>query len=98
MYSFACTLLEMYTGRIPWHDFQSTLDKRRLRTFEGLVAEKVLESRRPTIIPADEKDGVPWTIMTIIRDCWKQEPRERTDIEEVVARMNTFVASGKSMD
>jgi serine/threonine protein kinase len=73
VYAFGVTLFELMTGRRAWEEM-SQID----------IMTSVLRGERPEI-PADCH---PF-IVTMIRQCWAQEPEKRPSFEELCTRFNS---------
>lgn len=71
IFAFACTVLEMYTGSVPFQEIQHDLT----------VATAIRDGQRPER-PRDVM--IPDAIWQCIVICWKQQPEARPSAEKIV--------------
>ncbi|KAJ7572893.1 kinase-like domain-containing protein [Mycena floridula] len=70
IYAFACTVLEIYTGKHPFPEYR----------VDFKVGQEVSESRRPSRPPDVFSDEL-WDL---VEKCWRQDPAHRPSATDVV--------------
>ncbi|KAF7426300.1 hypothetical protein PC9H_008668 [Pleurotus ostreatus] len=81
VYSFACTCVELCTGRIPFHEFG----------YDITVTLQVMDGKRPPCsYPSSDgtSKGVSEDLLSIVTNCWAQEPSDRPPMSEVVKMLD----------
>ncbi|TFK52966.1 kinase-like protein [Heliocybe sulcata] len=76
VYSFACTVWEMYTLQPPFPETQ--------RKFA--VIERLMKLERPPLPTKDTYAGraMDANLWQIVQQCWAEDPQERPDMQEVI--------------
>ncbi|KAF8056270.1 kinase-like domain-containing protein [Lyophyllum atratum] len=83
VYAWSCVCYEIFTGNIPYVDILK----------EFTVMHKVMSGVRPAR-PSDSTGawlewGLTESIWSLMEDCWKQNPKERPSIEQVISRLTS---------
>jgi len=63
-----------------------------------VIVERIKDARPPTYrppLPQHESHGVPPTILTLMKQCWDEEPAQRPTFDEVAKALKS-INKGKS--
>ncbi|KAH8810302.1 kinase-like domain-containing protein, partial [Flagelloscypha sp. PMI_526] len=80
IYAFGCTMLEVLTGKMPWHT----------ERLDVTVMFKLLQQERPP----RPSEGITDDVWNFIELCWHREPSERPSSSEVVLRLSKILEAG----
>lgn len=95
VYSFGITMVEVFTGVIPFHNSRN----------DAAVIAAVLSGKRPSRPPQPQAEevGLSSSVWALIERCWDQDPRKRPIIASVIealqiSRVLTFEFSEADQD
>ncbi|KAF8597605.1 WD40 repeat-like protein [Ceratobasidium sp. AG-I] len=80
VYALGMTMLEIFTGRVPYHEFNYEM------AIYGALYRKQLP-RRPKELPEEnKKTSRMWELLV---QCWDQDPSSRLDAEDIAPALQT---------
>jgi sterile alpha motif and leucine zipper-containing kinase AZK len=82
VYSFGVVLWELMSLRLPYEDLPN------LHVTE--LMDKVMKGMRPFPLPPDNREELR-PLVALMRHCWRAEPAERPDFNEIVERLENLL-------
>ena len=80
VFAFAMLAVEVFTGKVPF-------DKQK----NEAVVVSILEGSRPKMPENAQAVGLTGEMWNLLESCWRQDPKKRPTMEEVVRRWQRFV-------
>ena len=85
VYSFGVVLYELVTCRVPWAGSEYT--------FTHQIMRAVFRGERPDLHEADVRHA-PESFVTLMRQCWATDPKERPTFEDAVVVLRGMLNGG----
>ena len=85
VFSFGMLAMEIFTGQIPFVEQENATE----------VVFQILRGDRPKMPKNAREVGLTVEIWNLIESCWRQDPKRRPTIEEIVARLQELVNKTK---
>ncbi|KAG9114068.1 hypothetical protein FRC07_007685 [Ceratobasidium sp. 392] len=82
VYAMGMTMLEMITGKPPFHEIQNS--------GPAIIRAVFVEKRTPDVLELERKPISPrsYIMIGILHRCWRYHPKERATVDEVVALLD----------
>ncbi|KAG8782370.1 hypothetical protein FRC12_020903 [Ceratobasidium sp. 428] len=87
VYALGITILEIITGKVPYHYIRSVVALIKVIAIQNETPERPEES-----IPSNSSHGD--TLWRLLMSCWEREPEKRPEAEEVVEIMKGVTLNG----
>jgi hypothetical protein len=84
VFAFGMLAVEIFTGEIPFVGQENVA-----------VIFQILQGDRPKIPGNAQEVGLTVEMWKLIESCWRQNPRKRPTIEEIVVRLREIIKSTK---
>ena len=81
VFAFGMLAVEIFTGQIPFVEQENAV----------IVVFQILRGDRPKMPENTHEVGLTVEIWNLIESCWRQDPKKRPTIEEIVARLQELV-------
>ena len=84
VYSFGMIMYELVTCRVPWSNSG--------HAFTHQIMKAVLRGERPEVTASDLINA-PEAFLTLMRHCWRTDPKDRPTFEAIVASLQEIKRS-----
>ena len=86
VYSFGMIMYELVTCRVPWSNSG--------HAFTHQIMKAVLRGERPEVTASDLINA-PETFLTLMRHCWRTDPKDRPTFEAIVVALKEIMKNNQ---